>query len=191
MSSGPWIIYEGAGRLGCACFSVGQAEPAEQLHWLAQFKPTVLAGKPAVLQSLAMTAMANGSPLRELGVGKLILGGAHDPSLRSSLEQLWTAECFDRYGLTEAGSVAGECTAHSGGRHLLDAEFIAECIEPDSAKPVSDGQLGELVLTNLGRVARPVIRYRTGDLVRLVHHHECPCGRCGTLLLGRVARRPA
>ena len=40
-------------------------------------------------------------------------------------------------------------------------------IEPDSDKPVPDGQTGELVLTNLGRAGSPLIRYRTGDLVRL------------------------
>ena len=39
------------------------------------------------------------------------------------------------------------------------------CWTPQGA-PVPDGELGELVLTNLGRTASPVIRYRTGDIVR-------------------------
>ena len=95
-SSGPWIIYEGACRLGCACLPVGAAEPDEQLHWLRNFKPTVLAGKPSVLQSLAVAGKAEGLQPRELGVGKLVLCGARDRSLRLSLEQSWGAECFDR-----------------------------------------------------------------------------------------------
>ena len=187
-SSGPWIIYEGACRLGCACLPVGPEEPDEPLRWLTTFKPTVLAGKPAVLKSLAVAAEAGGFPPRELGVHKLILCGAHEPSLRLSLEQSWGGECFDRYGLTEAGSVAGECTAHSGGLHVLDDEFIAESIDPESGNPVADGEPGELVLTNLGRLARPIIRYRTGDLVRLERDRECACGRHEAMLLGGVKR---
>jgi phenylacetate-CoA ligase len=91
--------------------------------------------------------------------------------------------------LTEAGSVAGECTAHPGGMHLLEQEFIAEVIRPDTGQPVPDGKPGELVLTNLGRLARPIVRYRTGDLVRLVRHHHCPCGRPDAIIVGGVRRR--
>jgi phenylacetate-CoA ligase len=32
---------------------------------------------------------------------------------------------------------------------------------------VADGEEGELVITNLGRVGSPLIRYRTGDRVRV------------------------
>jgi len=48
-----------------------------------------------------------------------------------------------------------------------ETEFIAEVIEPSSGALVADGVVGELVLTNLGRIGSPLIRYRTGDLVRL------------------------
>ena len=58
---------------------------------------------------------------------KLILTGeSAPPDLRRQLQQLWNAESFNRYGLTEAGSVASECRAHPGGMHLLETEFIAE-----------------------------------------------------------------
>ena len=187
-SSGPWIIYEGACRLGCPCLTVSPAETDEQLHWVTKFKPGVLAGKPSVLHSLATSARAAGISPRRLGVAKLILCGIHGMSLRSSVEHDWAAQCFDRYGLTEAGPVACECAAHSGGLHLLDDEFIAESIHPESDLPVPDGEPGELVLTTLGRLARPIIRYRTGDLVRLVRNRVCPCGRRGPMLLGGVRR---
>jgi phenylacetate-CoA ligase len=187
-SSGPWISYEGACRLGCACLPVAPTEADDQLHWATNFRPTVLAGKPSVLHSLAMSARAAGIPTREMGVDKLILCGVHGMSLRSSLEHGWAAECFDRYGITEAGSVAGECPAHSGGLHLLDDEFIAESVHPESRRPVPDGEPGELVLTTLGRLARPIIRYCTGDLVRLIRDRACPCGRHGSMLLGGVRR---
>ena len=52
---------------------------------------------------------------------------------------------------------------------------------------VSD-RVGELVLTNLGRVGSPLIRYRTGDLVR-VDPSPCPCGRKGMRLAGGILGR--
>ena len=51
-----------------------------------------------------------------------------------------------------------------------------------------DGQPGELVVTNLGRTASPVIRYRTGDIV--VRRSEvCRCGRTWARLEGGVLSR--
>jgi phenylacetate-CoA ligase len=155
---------------------------------LFSFEPTIVAGKPSVLYSLAVEAENNGASPAQLKVKKLILTGEFSPRLRGSLEELWMAECFDRYGLTEAGSVASECTAHSGGLHLLDDEFVAEAIDLDTCQPAPDGEPGELALTNLGRVAQPIIRYRTGDIVRLVRQRQCSCGRSGVMLLGGVAR---
>jgi len=55
---------------------------------------------------------------------------------------------------------------------------------------VAAGESGELVLTNLGRIASPAIRYRTGDIVRMTRHAPCTCGRSFVALedgiLGRV-----
>jgi phenylacetate-CoA ligase len=49
---------------------------------------------------------------------------------------------------------------------VLESEYIAEVLEPNGDLPAPDGAVGELVITNLGRIGSPLIRYRTGDLVR-------------------------
>ena len=54
----------------------------------------------------------------------------------------------------------------------METEFIAEFLSVETGRPASEGELSELVLTNLGRVGSPVIRYRTGDLVRPVWQHQ-------------------
>ena len=188
-SSGGWILHEGAVRLGCCCFTAGQAEATELLRWIQNFQPNVLIGKPSRLLALAIAAQDAGTSPRSLNVQKLLLTG--EPSrqmLRPQLEELWGAECFDRYGLTEAGSVACECSEHLGGMHVLESEFLVEVIDPATTNPANDGEPGELVLTNLGRFARPIIRYRTGDCVRLLRQHRCRCGRTGAFLQGDVAR---
>ena len=53
---------------------------------------------------------------------------------------------------------------------------------------MEDGQQGELVITNLGRVGSPVIRYRTRDLV-VRTLAPCACGRTFARLVGGVTAR--
>jgi phenylacetate-CoA ligase len=74
---------------------------------------------------------------------------------------------FDHYGLTEVGPVACESAANPGGLFVLEDHFIPEVLEPGTDREVGVGEVGELVLTNLGRPDSPVLRYRTGDLVRV------------------------
>jgi phenylacetate-CoA ligase len=193
-SSGPWIMYEGACRLGCGCFTSGNADPEDQLFRLQEFQPDTLVAKPKHLLYLAQTAEDLGLKPSSLGVRKLITTGAPSssvPGMREKLQAVWGASCFDRYGLTEAGSVAGECARHTGGLHVLEGEFVAEVVRSLTGEPAADGEPGELILTSLGRVARPIIRYRTGDLVRLVRRHRCCCGRAEALLVGGIQRKAA
>lgn len=58
---------------------------------------------------------------------------------------------------------------------MRDDDLLLEVIDPDSGKPVEEGQYGELVLTTLHRRGMPLIRYRTGDLGRFLFE-PCSCG---------------
>ena len=61
-------------------------------------------------------------------------------------------------------------------------------LDPATLGPVPDGQSGELVITNLGRSASPVIRYRTGDVVAR-RSEPCRCGRTLARLEGGILAR--
>ncbi len=69
--------------------------------------------------------------------------------------------------MTELGPVAIETVETPSSLVALETQYIVEVIDPDGRTPAPDGQVGELVLTNLGRAGCPLIRYRTGDLVRI------------------------
>lgn len=76
-------------------------------------------------------------------------------------------------------AVPGGVRTSSGERdETVRAEAVVD------SKPV----LGELVLTNLGRIGSPVIRYRTGDVARLCAA-GCPSGRPTVYLDGGVLAR--
>ena len=57
------------------------------------------------------------------------------------------------------------------GLYVNENDFIAEFLSVETGTAAAEGELAELVLTNLGRVGSPVIRYRTGDLVRPSWQH--------------------
>jgi phenylacetate-CoA ligase len=91
--------------------------------------------------------------------------------------------------MTEIGALSFECHESPGtGVHINEAEFIAEVIDPATGKAVAEGEVGELVLTNLGRWGMPLIRYRTNDQVRLTRR-RCACGRWFARLEGGVLGR--
>jgi len=192
-TSGPSVIREGVRRIGCTCLTCNSHDVTEACRWLSLMRPNVLIGKPGPLLMFALALCSRGSIPAIAGIERLILtgeGSSIDSPRRRELERYWEAPCFDRYGMTEAGSVAAECVAHDGTLHILDEEFIAEVVYCSSNESLDDGDVGELVLTNLGRIDRPIVRYRTGDRVRLLRDYRCGCGRTGMALsrgiLGRM-----
>ena len=75
-----------------------------------------------------------------------------------------------------------------GSLHINEGAYICEVLDPDTGEAVGDGGTGELVITNLGRTASPVIRYRTGDLA-VRDESPCPCGRTWMRLRGGILAR--
>jgi phenylacetate-CoA ligase len=95
---------------------------------------------------------------------------------------------IDHHGLTEVGPISFECWEAPGSVHLNEAEYICEVLEPGSDRPAGDGERGELVITNLGRAASPLIRYRTGDVI-VRRSGECACGRHLARIEGGILAR--
>ena len=130
-------------------------------------------------------------PLAESTVRVLIVAGEPGgsiPATRERIERSWGARVIDHHGLTEVGPVSFECWEQPGFLHVNEGEFIAEVLDQATGREVPDGEPGELVVTNLGRTASPIIRYRTGDIVmrRLT---PCPCGRTWARLEGGILGR--
>jgi phenylacetate-CoA ligase len=59
--------------------------------------------------------------------------------------------------------------------HLHQREMWVEFIDPESGEPTPPGGSGEVVVTQLGVRAMPLLRYAPGDVFRL-HAEPCPCG---------------
>jgi phenylacetate-CoA ligase len=146
------------------------------LELLQRSRATVIYSTPTYALYLAEVARAESFELRELPIRKIIVAGEPGgsvPAIRQRIEAAWDAELIDHSGASEVGPW-GYGDAAGKGLWVNESSFLAETLELDSDKPAQPGDLGELVLTTLGRVGSPLLRYRTGDLVRGVRPSTGP-----------------
>jgi phenylacetate-CoA ligase len=186
-----WAGISGAWHVGALAIPGGGMDSEQRLQLLLDNRCSVIVCTPTYALHLAQVARARGIDLARSPVRIGIHAGepgASLPNVKGAIEQAWGMTCFDHAGATEAGAWAFDCQAQTGAIHLNEAEFVFEVIDPVTADPVEEGVRGELVVTNLGRLAMPVLRYRTGDLVELTTE-SCRCGRSFARIRGGVLGR--
>ncbi|HKX18809.1 MAG TPA: phenylacetate--CoA ligase family protein [bacterium] len=185
---GFWSAFDAARRTGALAIPGGGLDSNLRVRLLQESQATVLVCTPSYALRLAEVARVAGVDPVRLPVRVTIHAGepgASIPSTRRRIEAAWGARCIDHTGLTEVGATGFTCRA--GELHLNESEFIAEVIDPVTGER-APGDVGELILTNLGREGSPVVRYRTGDRVRLVRE-RCGCGRTFARLAGGILGR--
>jgi phenylacetate-CoA ligase len=189
---GFWAGFEAGPQIGLHCVPGGGMSSQIRLSMIESIGATVVCCTPTYALRLAEIAeQEHRQPLSEGTVRMLIVAGEPGgsiPATRDRIERSWGARVIDHHGLTEVGPVSFECWEAPGSLHINEAEFIAEVLDPKTGNEVADGQTGELVLTNLGRIASPVIRYRTGDIV-VRRSDQCRCGRTWARLDGGILGR--
>lgn len=189
---GFWTAFDAAVQLGAHCVPAGGMSSQQRLTLIAAVRPSVICCTPTYALRLAEAASERADiALDQCGVRVLIVAGEPGgsiPATRRLISEAWGARVIDHHGLTEAGPISFECWEAPGFLHLNEAEFICEVLDSQTLTPVADGERGELVVTNLGRAASPVIRYRTGDLV-IRDSTPCVCGRTMARLAGGILAR--
>lgn len=190
---GFWTAFDSAVRLGCLGIPGGGMTSTARLRTLIDSEAQVLCCTPTYAIRLAEVARAEGVDLSASSVRTVIVAGEPGgsvPGTRALLESLWPgARIVDHHGMTETGPVSYECPAQPRVLHIMEDHFFAEIVDPATGQPLPDGASGELVLTNLGRIAAPVLRYRTGDLVQPAPAGRCSCGTLDLALPGGILAR--
>lgn len=187
---GFWSAYEGARTVGAMTIPGGGMQTEQRLHSMLENDATVLCSTPTYALRLAEMAEQLGIDLAGSRVRATVHAGepgASVPGVRARIEQVFGARCHDHTGMTELGATGFTCHEQAGV-HLIESEFVFEVVDPQTLRPVANGEQGELVATNLGRAGMPLIRYRTGDLVQL-DETPCGCGRTLARLAGGILGR--
>lgn len=188
---GFWAAFEGASRLGNFVIAGGGMSTTIRLQAMIENEATVVCCTPTYALRMAEVAEQEGIDLKESSVRMLIVAGEPGgaiPATRARMESAWDAHVIDHWGMTEIASLGVESADRSGGMYLLESEAIAEIVDPETLEPVTPGDVGELLITNLGRLGSPLIRYRTRDLVK-ASTDEDPTGRQLLWLAGGILGR--
>jgi phenylacetate-CoA ligase len=171
--------HYGAEKLGATVVPMSGGSTERQIVLIKDFGARVLCATPSYALAIAEVAEKEGVDLRK---SKLRIGlfGAEpwSEAMRNEVQIRLGIKAVDIYGLSEimGPGVACECEEKQAGLHGWEDHFIFEIIDPESGKPLPEGQQGELVITTLTKEALPMLRYRTRDVTR-VTTERCECGR--------------
>jgi phenylacetate-CoA ligase len=171
-------FHYGALKMGLTIIPTSSGQTKRQLKIMQDFKPRILCCTPSYCLYMAEEARDMGIDPRTASWNIGIFGAEPwSESMRTEIEETWNMLATDVYGLSEiiGPGVSQECT-YKDGLHVYSDVFYPEIIDPDTGKPVADGQAGELVITTLTKQGIPLIRYRTRDIVSMTHE-PCRCGR--------------
>jgi phenylacetate-CoA ligase len=178
MFTGGLGFQYGAERLGALTVPAAAGNSKRQIKFITDFKTTALHAIPSYAIRLAEVFQEEGIDPRSTTLKTLFIGAEpHTEEQRRKIEQLFNVKAYNSFGMTEMNGpgVGFECTEQNG-MHIWEDCYILEIINPETGEPVSDGEIGEMVLTTLDREMMPLLRYRTHDLTRVIPG-DCPCGR--------------
>lgn len=166
----------GAERIGAMTVPMGPGNTEKQLQFMRDMQTTVLTATSSYALLLAEEIQARGVR-DQIALKKGIIGSERwSQKMRERIKNELGIQIYDIYGLTEVyGPGIGISCDHDQGMHYWDDYIYIEILDPETLKPVPDGEWGEICITTLVKEGAPLIRFRTHDLSRIIPG-ECPCG---------------
>jgi phenylacetate-CoA ligase len=152
---------------------------------LTTHRPSFIEGYPSALDTLAeiLERGKHRSPTIRAIFATAETLHAHQ---RERIERVFGCKVFNYYGSSEGAPMITEC--RHGGLHMNTDCGVFECLRPDGSS-AGPNEEAELVVTNFGSRAHPLIRYRVRDAVVTSDGAPCACG-CAfprvTAILGRL-----
>ena len=179
----------GCEKLGAMAVPMGPGNTEKQLHMMQDLGSTVICATSSYALLLAEQVKA-----RDIGknikLKKGVIGSERwGDKMRDRIKSILGIELYDIYGLTECygPGIGINCDKSDAGMHIFDDYIYIEILDPQTGKPVPEGEIGEITLTTLVKEGAPLFRFRTHDLAAFVTE-KCPCGRTYpriTQILGR------
>lgn len=182
LTPGAFIFESGLNALGCAVIPGGVGNTEQQVEAIAHLKPAGYAGTPDFLKVLLDAAAKAGKDVSSLRRG-LVSGAALPASLRQELSTRGV-DVLQCYAIAEVGVIAYETPARDG--MVVNEHLVVEIVRPGTGDPVTDGEVGEVVVTSF-RPDYPMIRLATGDLSAVLPGLS-PCGRTNMRIKGWMGR---
>lgn len=172
-------FHYGAEKIGMMVIPSGPGNSPRQITLMREFETTAVHILPSyALHLLDVFEELKLDPKKDVKLRLAFIGAEpHSESMRKKIEESYDLDAYNSYGLSEMNGpgVAFECP-EKNGMHVWEDSFLLEVIDPNTLKPLPEGEEGEIVFTTLTREGMPLIRYRTRDLAS-IYPDKCPCGR--------------
>ncbi|MBC8595465.1 phenylacetate--CoA ligase family protein [Qingrenia yutianensis] len=177
--TGGFGLHYGLEKVGLAIIPASTGNTEKQIMLMKDFGTTLLVSTPSYALYMSEVAEKMGIDIKKdlkLKIGMFGSEGSTE-EMRQEIEKRWGMTATENYGLSEimGPGVAGECTEKCG-MHVSDDLFIVEIINPETGEVLPEGEVGELVITNIKKEGIPLLRYRTKDITYL-DNTPCKCGR--------------
>lgn len=166
------------------CTDITPEAMAEHYRAMMKYRPAGIRGYASSLYFLARYIEQNQLPVCPVKV-VFTTGEKLHPKYRDKIQQVFKAPVFDAYGASDGGLTAHECAMHEG-LHLGEEHCVVEIVDREG-RPLPDGEIGQVLSTDLNNYAFPFLRYQLGDLA-YIRKERCSCGRSHRLL-GEVVGR--
>jgi phenylacetate-CoA ligase len=169
-------------RIFLDCFGMSEDIMYRYVKEINWFKPKVITSFVNAIYTLALFIESEKlkvhSPKAIFTTGEILY-----PKQRKKIEEVFRTKVFNCYGCREVGDVAQEC--EFGNMHINADNLLVEFVKGNDW--VKDGDVGEIVITDLNGYAMPLIRYKIGD-VGTPYSKKCACGRTLPLMKMNMAR---
>ncbi|MBS1135516.1 MAG: putative Phenylacetate-CoA ligase [Burkholderiaceae bacterium] len=181
LTPGGFILDGGARALGCAVIPAGPGNTEQQLDLIEHLRPTAYTGTPDFLKILLD---AVGSTQRENPIRRAAVSGAAFPASLQAEMRSRGIDAYQLYATADVGVIAYETPARAG--MIVNEDVLVEIVRPGTGEPVSDGEVGEVVVTSFDQ-HHPWIRLALGDLSAILSGTSA-CGRTNTRIRGWLGR---
>lgn len=148
-----------------------EGEMAGYAERMRAFRPEVLYGYPNALTQFAEYIAGTRNQIG--GIHTIITTAERlSEKQRRTLHEVFGGEVFNMYASREYGCVGFECSRHEG-LHIDTGSVCVEILR--DGRPVPEGEVGEIVVTDLLNRGMPLVRSATGDQASL-NLKPCECG---------------
>ena len=182
LTPGGFILDGGARAVGCAVIPAGPGNTEQQLDLIEHLRPTAYIGTPDFLKILLDAAGASQRDVSSLKRA-VVSGAAFPPSLQAEIKARGI-DAYQLYATADLGVVAYETSAREG--MVVNEDVLVEIVRPGTGEPVSEGEVGEVVVTSFDP-HHPWIRLALGDLSATLPGPS-PCGRTNARIRGWMGR---
>jgi len=182
LTPGGFIFDTSARALGCAVIPAGPGNTDAQFELIETYRPMGYSGTPDFLKILLDGAASAGRDMSSIKRA-MVSGAAFPPSLQQEIKARGV-DAYQAFGTADLGLVAFETPAREG--MVVNEDLILEIVKPGTGDPVTEGDVGEIVVTSLDP-HHPWIRFALGDLTAALSGTS-PCGRTNMRIKGWMGR---